>query len=166
MKLNRFFLGALVSLPLMGIATGCSDDEKWGVVDGADPSLALHSEHLHTEAGRSIRIKGTLQDADGIKTISLVCPELKLNKTIDLIDIYGEPQNEYELDYKFKIQDGETGDNFKIKVTVTDVAGKVKEGELLVTMDGDFVAPVFEVSPRRRPLSSSRRRHSSILSSM
>lgn len=147
MRFKNLLFHGLVALPVILGAAGCSDDDDWGSVDGKDPGLALAAEHLHTEAGRSIQVKGHLEDADGISTISLVCPELKLNKTIDIIDIYGEPLKEYDLDYAFKINNEETGDNFKINVTVTDVVGNRTAGDVLVTMDGDFAAPVFSAAP-------------------
>lgn len=137
-----------VALSLMALAgiSACNDD-KWNDVDGASPSLTLSEVHERTEAGRTIKIAGKVSDADGISTIDIVCHDLNLNKRIDIIDIYGEPKTDYDLDYKFKIQENETGDNFVIKVITTDIGGRQSEQELLVTLDGDFNAPIFTAAP-------------------
>ena len=58
---------------------------------------------------------------DGIASISLQCADLHLNKTIDLIEIYGAPQESYDLSYYFDINRNEIGERFTVKVTVTDV---------------------------------------------
>ncbi|MDE6197517.1 MAG: hypothetical protein K2F91_06600 [Muribaculaceae bacterium] len=127
--------------------TSCNDDNDWPTVDGAEPTVAIATDHVMTEAGKSVTFAGKITDADGIASINLLCPELQLDKTIDIISIYGEPLKEYDLDYQFKIQDNETGDKFDVLVTVTDVAGKSFTTKVLVTMDGDFSAPVFEAAP-------------------
>lgn len=139
------FLGAL-AISMLPFAS-CDNDSKWNIVDGAAPAFELEGDHVMTEAGQTIRLAGKIYDADGISTISLKCPELLLDKTIDIIEIYGEPLTEYELDYNFKIQASETGDNFDVAITVTDVAGQSVTRNVLVTMDGDYLAPVFEASP-------------------
>jgi hypothetical protein len=142
---KQMFL-ASVLLASTGLLSSCSDND-WADVDGASPVMELTSEHIMTDAGKTIKIAGTLTDADGIATIDIVCHELNLNKTIDLIDIYGEPQTSYNLNYAFAIQGSETGDNFVIEVTTTDVGGRKTTREVLVTMDADFDAPVFTAAP-------------------
>ena len=82
-----------------------------------------------------------------IATIDLVCPTLHLNKTIDLISIYGEPQTTYSLDYSHPIREEITQPSHTITVTVTDVGGRTVSKNILVTMDADFAAPVFSVVP-------------------
>ena len=146
MKATKCFIAGLFTLASIGLPS-CSDDDNWNDVDGANPAMNLTSEHLRTEAGRTIKIAGELTDADGIAKIDLVCHELNLNKTIDLIEIYGEPQTTYNLDYAFAIQGDEKGDNFNVEVTVTDIGGRKTQGNVLVTLDGDFAAPVFTAAP-------------------
>ena len=90
---------------------------------------------------------GQLADNDGISTIDLVCHELNLNKRIDLIDIYGEPQKSYDLDYEFKIQESQPGDAFTIDVVTTDIGGREDRQQVKVTLDGDFTYPVFSAAP-------------------
>lgn len=133
-------LSALVAIP------ACSSDD-WKDVDGATPQLTLSSAHEMTEAGRNIKIAGQVADNDGISTIDLVCKALNLNKRINLIEIYGEPQKTYDLDYSFKIQENETGDDFIIDVVITDIGGRQETQQVKVTMDGDFTAPVFTAAP-------------------
>lgn len=143
-KLTCLFLCLSISLMFVGCS---SDDDKYPEVDGQIPSLELKVEHIQTAAGRQFVIEGAVTDKDGISLIKLECPELNLDKTINIIEIYGKPLDVYDLNYKFNIQRDEKGDNFVIKVTVVDVGGRVVTKDLLVTMDGDFENPVFTLSP-------------------
>lgn len=127
--------------------TACSSDDDWKDVDGGTPQLSLTSVHEMTEAGRTIKIAGTVTDNDGISSIDLVCKALNLNKRINLIEIYGEPLKEYDLDYDFKIQENESGDDFVIDVIITDIGGRQDKQQVKVTLDGDFAAPVFTAAP-------------------
>lgn len=136
---------AFLSLALC--TTACSDDDGYPDVDGQNPAMALTTDHIQSAAGRTFTIEGTLTDADGISSISLRCADLYLNKTIDLIEIYGEPQTSYDLSYSYELQPDELGESFTVTVTVTDVGGRQVSQDVLVTMDGDFENPVFTVSP-------------------
>lgn len=147
MKLFSTCLATGICLTAMSGFTSCGSDDDWKDVDGANPQLQLVSTHERTEAGRTIKVKGQVADNDGISTIDLVCRELNLNKRINLIEIYGEPQKTYDLDYAFKIQENEQGDNFVIKVTTTDIGGRQDTQEVKVTLDGDFQPPVFTAAP-------------------
>lgn len=135
-------------LVLFGVC-GCSEDDgnAWPDVDGSDPQLTLNEEHHQTEAGREIAIAGAVSDKDGIAKIHIYCPDLYLDKTIDLIAIYEKPLQTYELDYKVKLSNNEVGDRFTIAVTVTDVGGRTVTKEMLVTLDGDYADPVFTTAP-------------------
>lgn len=138
---------SFIGLPALLALTACSNDNEWKDVDGAVPALTLSTSHERTEAGRSIKIAGKVTDNDGIATIDLVCHELNLNKTINLIEIYGEPKKEYDLDYAFKIQEDQPGDDFNIEITVTDVGGRKEKQYLRVTLDADWTPPYFTTSP-------------------
>lgn len=142
--LNAAFL-AFLSLALCTV--GCSDDEGYADVDGLEPTMALVTDHIQSGAGHRFTIEGTLTDADGIATINLQCADLYLNKTIDLIEIYGEPKTTYELSYFYDLDRNELGERFTVKVTVTDVGGRSVSQDVLVTMDGDFENPTFTVVP-------------------
>lgn len=148
MNLKHAFLMSLFAVSSLGLAS-CSDDDKWPVSDGADPDFKISSEHVMTVAGRTVKFAGKITDADGIASINLSCPELLLQKTINIIDIYGEPLKEYDLDYDFKIQPDVQGESFNVVVSIIDVAGKKTERTVLVTLDGDFTAPVFTAAPDR-----------------
>lgn len=147
MNRNLAFSKLCLGIALLAFA-GCSDDEvSWPEVDGAAPKMELKTDHIRTDKGYNITVKGELADADGIATIDLVCPTLHLNKTIDLISIYGEPQTTYSLDYSHPIREEITQPSHTITVTVTDVGGRTVSKNILVTMDADFAAPAFTVVP-------------------
>lgn len=88
---------ALLSLALW--TTGCSDDDGYSDVDGQIPTMTLVTDHIESGAGHRFTIEGSLADQDGIVSVNLQCADLYLNKTIDLVEIYGAPQTEYELSY-------------------------------------------------------------------
>lgn len=144
---NAALLWAFLSLTLW--TTGCSDDDGYPDVDGQAPSIEMTLEHIQTANGRTFTLEGTIKDADGISTIQLQCADLNLNKTIDLIEIYEKPLETYELSYDFKIQPDEIGEQFTVKVTVTDVGGRTVSQDVLVTLDGDFEDPVFVIAPEK-----------------
>lgn len=142
---NATLLWAFLSLALC--TAGCSDDDGYPDVDGQSPSITLTADHIQTATGRTFTLEGTIADADGISTIRLQCAELSLNKTIDLIEIYEKPLTTYDLSYDFQIQPNEIGEQFTVKVTVTDVGGRSVSQDVLVTLDGDFEVPVFVIAP-------------------
>ncbi len=147
MKKHFLNLALWALLPMSLCVTGCSDDDTYPDVDGQTPVAEMNTLHIQTAAGRTFTIEGTLTDADGISTIQLQCADLYLNKTIDLIEIYGKPQTEYDLSYNFTTANEELGESFTITVTITDVGGRSTSQEVLVTMDGDFENPTFTVQP-------------------
>ena len=147
MKLNRFLLYAAGAM-ILSVASACSDDkDDWPTVDGQTPTLKMASTLVGCRAGGTFHIKGTVEDADGISTISLRCPSLYLDKVIDIPAIYGEPLKTYELDYMVNVDTKEAGDIFKVVVTVTDVAGNSTAETVTVDLDGDVDAPLFAVVP-------------------
>lgn len=126
--------------------TGCGDDNnEFPEVDGQLPGLELISEHIRTLTGYEFSLKGKITDKDGIQSIRLFCPELSLEKTISLLQYYSEPQSEYYLDYAFTIPDDIEGNSFIVKVFVTDFGGRTTEGEILITLDGDYTLPTLTV---------------------
>ncbi len=138
-------LWAFLSLTLC--TTGCSDDDGYPDVDGQTPTMVLATGHIQSAAGQRFTIKGKLTDADGISTIRLQCADLYLDKTIDLIEIYGAPKTEYDLSYYYDLKSNEIGERFTVKVTITDVGGRELSQDVLITMDGDFEVPVFKSAP-------------------
>lgn len=137
MKLKRFLLYAAGAM-ILSVGSACSDDtEDWPTVDGKTPTIKMASTLVGCRAGSTFHIKGTVEDADGINTISLRCPSLYLDKVIDIPALYGEPLKTYELDYKVDVDAKEAGDIFKVLVTVTDVAGNTTTETVTVDLDGD-----------------------------
>lgn len=142
LALNAIFLSLFV------ILAGCDDDdENYADVDGQPPVVNMTVEHVQTEAGREFTIEGIVEDKDGIRSVRLQNESLALDKTIDLITLYDELQYSYDLSYKFKTTRDFTGDNLDVLITVTDVGGRTTQKTVLVTMNGDFTAPVFTAAP-------------------
>lgn len=147
MNRNLLFSKLCIGIALLGFVA-CSDDEvTWPEVDGAAPEMVLNTDHIRTEQGYSITVKGQVADADGIASIHLECPTLHLDKTIDIVGIYGEPLKTYELDYTHPINTNVGSIDHHLTVTVTDVGGRTQSKTILVTMDADFMAPTFTVVP-------------------
>jgi len=133
-------------LATLFLSTGCSNND-FPNVDGKNPIISLTTEHIQTELGRQFSIGGKVTDNDGLQTITLQNSDLSLNKTINLLEIYGKPVNSYDLSYNYLTVKSLVGNDFPIKVTATDVGGRTTEATLLVTMDGDFTAPTFTIAP-------------------
>lgn len=148
MNKNHLFCKLCIGIGLLGFVA-CSDDDetRWNDVDGAVPTMQLEASHIRTEQGRSITVAGTLADKDGISTVHLSCPTIHLDKTIDIVAIYGEPKTTYQLNYTHPINENVSSDPHNLVVTVTDVGGRQTSQEVLVTMDADFVAPQFTARP-------------------
>lgn len=133
-------------LATLFLSVGCSNDD-YPDVDGKNPIITLSADHIQTEPGRKFTISGKVTDNDGLKSIRLENSDLSLDKTIDLLEIYGKPVDSYDLDYNFLTALTLAGNSFPIKVTATDVGGRTTDATLSVTMDGDFTAPTFTIVP-------------------
>lgn len=126
--------------------TSCNDEgNEYPDLDGQSPNIELTSNHIHTLTGYEFSLKGKIVDKDGIQSIHILCSDLYLDKTIDLLQLYSECQYEYNLDYAFTIPEEIEGTSFTIKIIVTDVGGRVTEDSILVTMDGDYTLPELEI---------------------
>lgn len=145
MKTGKYLKMTGMLLVLLPFFYACSEDDDFAEVDGLPPTITLSSANVKTEPGREFRIQAKVADKDGLHSIRLINQSLYLDKTIDLtLDsvIYA-----YDLDYKFKTESDITESEFPIQIVVTDLGGRMVEETLLVTMDGDFTAPVFTVAP-------------------
>lgn len=148
MKMKHCLLGALVALIMPAVCMSCDDDkESWKAVDGKDPVLELESTEIGSRIGRTFKIKGKVSDSDGLRYIKLECLPLYLEKTIDIVKIYGEALTEYELDYKVTSDLTEAGDLFDIQVSAVDVLGNTTGTKVRIDMNGDVDDPVFSIAP-------------------
>jgi len=101
LNLRQPILWALVALSGMTFQS-CSSDDDFPTVDGQAPTIVLTTDQIHAEPGRSFNITGTVKDADGIKSIRLKNEGMLLDKTINLLEIYGDSLlHEYNLDYAY-----------------------------------------------------------------
>ena len=132
-------------LILFFLWSGCSDDDDYSDVDGLAPIITLETENIKTEPGREFVITANVADQDGLKSIRLSNQDIFLDKTIDLTK--DSTILNYNLNYKFTTQPTLEGDSFPVDIAVTDLGGRSATARILVTMDGDFVNPVFTISP-------------------
>ena len=133
----------------MATFTACNDDNTYVDVDGAVPEMNLDGTEAWIEKGRDLVIKGILNDNDGIATVQIVCHNLLVDKTIDLLAINdGEAPTSYELSYRIQTKENiPEADNYTVDVTVTDVGGRKTQKSIPVRLDADVTAPVFTSQP-------------------
>ena len=101
---TRFMRNALYGSLLLSVFSlyGCSNEMEVQD-DGQKPVLNLTTDHIRSDYGREFKIEGKISDQSGIRSIRLECPDLFLDKTIDLLQYYSEPQYEYNLSYAFTL---------------------------------------------------------------
>ncbi len=146
--MERFSKLTLAAMVFAGFAaTGCSDDDGYSAVDGKMPAIALEQSEVHLEYGMTANIKGKITDADGIRSINIKNSDLYLNKTIDILKIYGDSKTEYDLDYNVTPNDTLTIESFPLQITVEDLVGNTATATFTAKMDGDFTAPKFILEP-------------------
>ncbi|WP_440426959.1 hypothetical protein [Prevotella merdae] len=150
-KSNFIRTAMLVAVaPVIGFALqSCSDDDDFPTVDGQAPTITMATNHIQAEPGRSFNIEGKAKDADGIKSIRLKSEGMLLDKTIDLLKIYGDSLiHDYDLSYAYTPAADWTDDsNFPLEVTVEDVGGRTTTATVQVSGDGDFTYPSFTAAP-------------------
>ena len=148
-KSNHSLLAALLAMTAVTFATSCSDDDNFSDVDGQAPTIALETDHIQTEAGRQFTIAGQVKDADGIRSIRLQNSDMLLDKTINLLELYGDSLiYDYKLAYKYTSKkDWTDSSSFPVNITVEDIGGRTTSATLTVSADGDFTNPEFSVAP-------------------
>ncbi len=147
MTFDNLFGRAFLTAAMVATLSACDSKDNWPDVDSKAPEGSLNELNVRTEPGETVRFTGTFTDADGIASIRLVCHEIYLDKTIDLIEIKGEPQKSYDLDFAWALKAGELFDAFDVEITVTDVGGRQTVHNVRVTLDADHTAPVFTAAP-------------------
>ncbi len=145
----RFALSWAIAAMIGLSFQSCSSDDDFTAVDGQAPTIALADSHIMAEPGRTFTISGKISDADGIKSIHLKNEGMLLDKTINLLEIYGDSLiHEYNLSYAYTPATSWTDDStFPLEVTVEDVVGNSSTATLTVSGDGDFTAPLFAQAP-------------------
>ena len=148
MKKTHFYPGAFVAFLLAGTFFACDDDnEKWPSVDGKNPEFSIEKPVIGSRPGQTLHITGIVKDADGLSHITLECLPLYLDKRIDLLTIYGEAKETYDLDYKITSDLTEAGDKFEVLLSAFDVLGNSSSTTVTIDMNGDIEAPKFALTP-------------------
>lgn len=148
-KLNAGLLSALFACGSLALQSCSNNDDGYPTVDGQNPTITLASDLIHAEPGRSFNIQGTIKDADGLKSIRLKNEGMLLDKTINLLEIYGDSLlHEYKLNYAYTpASDWNDNSNFPLEVTVEDVVGHSTTTTINIKGDGDFTLPKFTNAP-------------------
>ena len=147
-KSNKIKMFAAAALLAVGAAnTGCGDDDDFSAVDNQKPTITLDADEIHWEFARKFVVKAKIDDADGIKAINLQNKDLYLNKTIDILRIYGDTVKTYNLQYGITAPDTLKTETFPIIITVEDLVGNVSAVTFNANMDGDFTDPKFTQEP-------------------
>ncbi|MBQ1698276.1 MAG: hypothetical protein II075_10385, partial [Bacteroidales bacterium] len=143
--IKMFAASALLAVCAANI--GCGDDDEFSAVDNQKPTIALEADEIHWEFARKFVVKAKVDDADGIKAINLQNKDLYLNKTIDILRIYGDTVKTYNLEYGITAPDSLKTEAFPILITVEDLVGNVSAVTFNANMDGDFTDPKFTQEP-------------------
>lgn len=148
MKRKRLLAFLWCSLFVLFGLCACTEDDglSYPDVDSAVPELQL-TKGIQTEPGRDVHVTGKVLDADGIASISLSCPGLYIDKTIDLLAIKEKLLYEYDLDYLVRIDKNEIGELYELTVEATDVGGRTSSDVVTISLNGDFSDPVFALVP-------------------
>lgn len=87
------------------LCTGCSDDNDYPDVDGQNPTMTLATDHIESGAGHRFTIEGTLEDKDGIASISIytavVKPVYTWNINCDIIQCTIICSREPKIEFRF-----------------------------------------------------------------
>jgi len=139
----------LLILLFFPIIVSCtkSGGKVYPEVDGKPPVITLLNEEMWASLNVNFTIKADISDADGIASVSLICPDMQLNKKIDLLDLKQELINNYNLSYTYMIREdiGET--DYEIIVRAEDVGGRTTEAVQKITLGADFSSPYFVSKP-------------------
>lgn len=148
-KNYRFLMATFAAMTALPIMVSCSDDDNFEDVDGQAPVITLKTDRIQTEPGREFTISGKVTDTDGIRSIRLKNSDMLLDKTINLLELYGDSLiHDYDLAYKYKAMNTWNDDSsFPVEITVEDVGGRTATTQVTVSADGDFTNPVFAVAP-------------------
>ena len=148
-KIYRLIMATFTAIAASPVMVSCSDDDGFSDVDGQAPVITLASDRIQTEPGREFTISGHVKDTDGIKSIHLKNSDMLLDKTINLLELYGDSLiHEYELAYKYKaMKTWNDNSSFPVEITVEDVGGRKATTQVTVSADGDFTNPEFAVAP-------------------
>lgn len=142
MKKNLYFLMICCFLSMM--TAGCNDDDS-AITPGELPVITLDTENIISETGSEFSILGTLTDKEGLSSVTLKCPPLLLNQTIDLVKLYGSPQKEYRLDFPYSTRADEMDTDFTIVVIANDMEGQSVSAEVKLHLNiVDIIKPTIE----------------------
>jgi hypothetical protein len=100
---------------------------------------------IHAAKGKSFTIEALLLDQVGIKSFNVHYPDWYLNNTIVLTEYYpDEILYDYDLSFNFKVPgDVDEEEEFVLKLTTTNLGNLYTEKNVVIRLDGDYVAPVI-----------------------
>ena len=123
------------------LLSACEKDENEISVD-SQPEFTSVSDELSSLPGRNVSFKASINDPAGIKSVNLNYEPWFLDKTIIKDSL---PQT-YNLDYTFKIPEGEiVNSEHVVTLTSTNSGGVSTSQDVTVTLNLDVENPVISI---------------------
>jgi len=131
----------------------CSCKKEEGITATEPPHIDFSSVEnpfqedsiIHAAKGKVFSIEALLLDQVGIKNFNVYFPDWYLDNTIELTEYYpDEILFEYKLLFNFQVPgDVDEEEEFILKLTTTNLGKLSSEKNIIVRMDGDYIAPVI-----------------------
>ena len=140
-KMKTFTKKILCAICVVMLVLSCDDDNSIKV--DSTPEINSFVGEISSLPGETITFEGVVTDPAGIKTVNIKYEPWFLDKTIikdSLPDIYN-------LEYKFKVPDGEEDfSSHTIPITITNAGDVETSTQVVVTLDKDIDVPVININ--------------------
>ncbi len=95
--------------------------------------------------GKKMTVRAELKDDVGISSFRITYPEWQLDNTVNVAAYYPDQAlNSYIMEYSFLIpSDADESKTHEMEYVVTNLGNLSSESQIIVTMDGDYEAPVI-----------------------
>lgn len=131
MYIRRYFL---VMMAVLGILAACSDDH-----DDVRPGIYVENQVMESFPGDTLNISGQISNYVGMKSVSLVCDDWKINQTYDLSN---QNPKVWMLNCQVPVPKDAKFDN-TLKIVVADINGLENVREVQVVFAPDTKSPTF-----------------------
>ena len=121
-------------MAVLGVLAACSDDH-----DDVRPGIYVENQVMESFPGDTLNISGQISNYVGMKSVSLVCDDWKINQTYDLSN---QNPKVWMLNYQVPVPKDAKFDN-TLKVVVADINGLENVREVQVVFAPDTKSPTF-----------------------